>query len=103
MYIICNYSIIILSGIILYRIKFQDLELKSLIVIATKITYFMWIFGLLYLFMEITSLFVGTTKWELKTYNVLRYRINETYRIEDVSLIDKKQIKAICKFLLDKI
>lgn len=103
MYIICNYSIIILSGIILYRIKFQDLELKSLIVIATKITYFMWIFGLLYLFMEITSLFVGTTKWELKTYNVLRYRINETYRIEDVSLIDKKQIKAICEYLLDKI
>lgn len=96
-------SVIMLLGIGLCRLRQIDPEIKEVLIITVHTTYLLWICNLLYLFCKIASLFCGTTKSELRTFNVLRYRINACYQIENKNIIDEVQVDAISEYLFKKI
>ena len=96
-------SIIIMIGIGVYRIEYMAGSLKLLIVIVTKITYWLWNLNILCLFCEMVRMFTRVTKSELKAFNALRYRINDCYKIENENIVNEIPLKAISEYLLEKI
>ena len=84
-------SIIIMIGIGVYRIEYMAGSLKLLIVIVTKITYWLWNLNILCLFCEMVRMFTRVTKSELKAFNALRYRINDCYKIENENIVNELQ------------
>ena len=94
---------IIMIGIGVYRIEYMAGSLKLLIVIVTKITYWLWNLNILCLFCEMVRMFTRVTKSELKAFNALRYRINDCYKIENENIVNEIPLKAISEYLLEKI
>lgn len=96
-------SVIIIIGIVVYRVDQITAEAKLLLLATVKITYILWICNLLYLFYSIAMIFVSTTKSELKAFNVLRYRLNGCYRLENRNVVDEAQLSAVCEYLFKRI
>lgn len=100
---ICIDSTIILVAIVANQIEWISEDGKVLLLILVKITYLLWILNLLSLFVNITKLFISTTKSELKSFEALKYRINSCYILDDKKIVDEFQVKAVCEYLLKKI
>lgn len=96
-------STIIILGCVLQQIGKTDNDVKKTLYIIVSITYVLWMGILLHFFCKIVKLVIGTTKSELKTFNVLKYRITSCYRIEDRNIIGEVQINSVAQYLLERI
>lgn len=96
-------SIILIIDSVLGQTKLITDEAEIVLSIIFVITYLLWICHLLYLFWNITKLLISTTKSELKSFDVLKYRINSCYVLENKNAVDKTQLNAVSEYLFKKI